>query len=40
MEDYTNKNDHIALGHLKSQIGKEMKHEFTSNNSNNLNKKS
>ena len=34
------KNGQIALEHLESQIGKEMKHEFTNNNSNNLNNKS
>ena len=40
MEDYINKKyDQIALEHLKSQIVKEIKHEFTNNDTNDLNNK-
>ena len=40
IEDYINKKyDQIALEHLKSQIVKEIKHEFTNNDTNDLNNK-
>ena len=40
IEDYINKKyDQIALEHLKSQIVKDIKHEFTNNDNNDLNNK-
>ena len=39
IENYIKKYDQIALEHLKSQIVKEIKHEFTNNNTNDLNNK-
>ena len=40
IENYINKKyDQIALEHLKSQTVKEIKHEFTNNDTNDLNKR-